>query len=422
MKFKKITLKNGLRIITVPMKNTETVTVMTLVKAGSDYETKDINGISHFLEHMCFQGTVSRPNSGDISKELDALGAQSNAFTSKEFTGYFAKAHKKHFPKILDIVSDIYLNPIFKDDAIEREKGVVVEEIKMYEDLPQHKVGEVLEELLYGDQPAGWPIIGSEKNVRSFTKEQIVDYRRRHYTAKNTILVIAGGINSKKAEVLAKKHFLTVEDGSKNKHKKTDDTQSKSNIKLHFKETDQAHIVLGFRSFDIKNKDNPKISVLEAILGRGMSSRLFRKLRDDLGICYYVRSGNDTADDRGVFAVSSGLSKDRVNIGIEAILGEIKKIKTELVPSEELRKAKDLMIGNMYLSLETSDSYADFYSFQDLYDLKIKSPEEKADRIEKVSAKDVMDVANKIFNQENMNLAIVGPFKDEKEFKKILSI
>ncbi|MEI6479020.1 MAG: pitrilysin family protein, partial [bacterium] len=411
MKFKKITLKNGLRIITVPMKNTETVTVMTLVKAGSDYETKDINGISHFLEHMCFQGTVSHPNSGDISKELDALGAQSNAFTSKEFTGYFAKAHKKHFPKILDIVSDIYLNPIFKDDAIEREKGVVVEEIKMYEDLPQHKVGEVLEELLYGDQPAGWPIIGSEKNVRSFTKEQIVDYRRRHYTAKNTILVIAGGINSKKAEVLAKKHFLTVEDGSKNKHKKTDDTQSKSNIKLHFKETDQAHIVLGFRSFDIKNKDNPKISVLEAILGRGMSSRLFRKLRDDLGICYYVRSGNDTADDRGVFAVSSGLSKDRVNIGIEAILGEIKKIKTELVPSEELRKAKDLMIGNMYLSLETSDSYADFYSFQDLYDLKIKSPEEKADRIEKVSAKDVMDVANKIFNQENMNLAIVGPFK-----------
>ena len=422
MKHYKTTLKNGLRIITVPMKNTQTVTVMVLVKAGSDYETKDINGISHFLEHMCFQGTTSRPNSGDISKELDALGAQSNAFTSKEFTGYWAKSHKKHFPKILDIVSDIYLNPIFKEDAIEREKGVVVEEIKMYEDLPQHKVGEVFEELLYGTQPAGWPIIGSEKNVRSFTKEQIFNYRKKHYTAKNTILVVAGGVDSKNAEKLAEKYFSNVVSGTKNKHEKTKDIQTKEAIKLHFKETDQAHIILGFRSFDVKNKDNPKIAVLEAILGRGMSSRLFRKLRDDLGICYYVRAGNDTADDRGFFAVASGLSKDRVKIGVEAILGEIKKIKTELVPEQELRKAKDLMIGNMYLSLETSDSYADFFSFQDLYDLKIKTPEEKAERIEKVTAKEIKDIANKIFNQKTMNLAIVGPFKDQEEFKKILSI
>ncbi len=422
MKYHKTTLKNGLRIITIPMKNTETVTVMVLVKAGSDYETREINGISHFLEHMCFQGTKTRPNSGDISRELDSLGAQSNAFTSKEFTGYWAKAHKKHFPKILDVVSDIYLNPIFKEDAIEREKGVVVEEIKMYEDLPQHKVGEVFEELLYGTQPAGWPIIGSEKNVRSFTKEQIFNYRKKHYTAKNTILVIAGGIETKKAETLAKKYFTSITGGLKNKHEKTNSAQENPKIKLHFKETDQAHIILGFRSFDVKNKDNPKIAVLEAILGRGMSSRLFRKLRDDLGICYYVRAGNDTADDRGFFAVASGLSKDRVKIGIEAILGEIKKIKTELVSAEELRKAKDLMIGNMYLSLETSDSYADFYSFQDLYDLKIKTPEEKEKRIEKITAKDIMDMANKIFDKKTMNLAIVGPFKDEGEFKDILKI
>ncbi|MFA6463608.1 MAG: pitrilysin family protein [Candidatus Paceibacterota bacterium] len=422
MKYFKNTLKNGLRIITVPMKNTETVTVMVLVKTGSDYETKDINGISHFLEHMCFQGTEKRPNTGDISKELDALGAQSNAFTSKEFTGYWAKAHKKHFPKITEIVSDIYLNSIFETDAIEREKGVVVEEIKMYEDLPQHKVGEVFEELLYGDQSAGRPIIGSEKNVRSFTKEQILNYRDSQYSAPNTIVVVAGGVDSKKALKLASEFFGKVRKGKKNTHKKTDDSQKESAVKIHFKDTDQAHIILGFRSFDVKNKENPKIALLEAVLGRGMSSRLFRKLRDELGICYYVRSGNDTAEDRGFFAIASGLSKDRVKIGIEAILEEIKKIKTELVPESELRKAKDLMIGNMYLSLETSDSLADFYSFQELHGLKIKTPEEKAERIEKITAKDVMNMANKIFNQKTINLSIVGPFKDGKEFKDILKL
>ncbi len=422
MKYLKTKVKSGLRIITVPMKNTETVTVMVLVKTGSDYENKDINGISHFLEHMCFQGTEKRPNTGDISKELDALGAQSNAFTSKEFTGYWAKAHKKHFPKIIEIVSDIYLNSIFKIDAIEREKGVVVEEIKMYEDLPQHKVGEVFEELLYGNQPAGWPIIGSEKNVRSFTKDQIMDYRNEHYTASNTIVVIAGGVDTKKSEKLANEFFGKISKGKNNIHKKTDDSQKGPAVKIHFKDTDQAHVILGFRSYDVKNKDNSKISLLEAVLGRGMSSRLFRKLRDDLGICYYVRSGNDTSTDRGFFAIASGLSKDRVKIGVEAIIEEIKKIKTELVPESELRKAKDLMIGNMYLSLETSDSLADFYSFQELHGLKIKTPEEKAARIEKITAKDVMSMANKIFNQKTMNLAIVGPFKDTEEFKGILKL
>ncbi|MEI8338197.1 MAG: pitrilysin family protein [bacterium] len=422
MKYFKTKAKSGLRIITVPMKNTETVTVMVLVKTGSDYENKDINGISHFLEHMCFQGTEKRPNTGDISKELDALGAQSNAFTSKEFTGYWAKAHKKHFSKITEIVSDIYLNSIFKPDAIEREKGVVVEEIKMYEDLPQHKVGEVFEELLYGNQPAGWPIIGNEKNVRSFTREQIMNYRNEHYSAANTIVVVAGGVESKKAEKTASDFFGKVRKGKINTHKKTDDSQGGPAIKLHFKDTDQAHVILGFRSYDVKNKDNPKISLLEAILGRGMSSRLFRKLRDELGICYYVRSGNDTSIDRGFFAIASGLSKDRVKIGIEAILGEIKKIKTELVPESELRKAKDLMIGNMYLSLETSDSLADFYSFQELHGLKIKTPEEKALRLEKITAKDVMNMANKIFNQKTINLSIVGPFKNEQEFKNILKL
>lgn len=422
MQYKKTTLKNGLRIITVPMKEAKAVTVMTLVSAGSDYEQKEINGLSHFLEHMCFQGTVNRPKTGEISRELDALGAQSNAFTSKEYTGYWAKAQKKHLAKLIDIVSDIYLNSIFDKDAMEREKGVVIEEMKMYEDLPQVKVGEVFEELLYGDQPAGWPVIGLEKVVRDITKEKLLDYRKKHYVARGTIVVISGNFKEKETIKMASLAFEKIASSKKEKKVKTLESQNEPKIKIQYKETDQAHIVVGFRSENLKYKDNHKISLLTTILGQGMSSRLFKRLRDDLGICYYVRASNDSFLDRGHFSIASGVSKERVNEALDAILEELRKIKEEAVSKEELVKAKEFKIGNMYLSLETSDAFADFYSFQELLDLPIKTPEEKAKKIQSVSAKDIQNMAKKFFVNKNLNLAVIGPYKDEEIFKKTLSI
>lgn len=421
MQYKKTTLKNGLRIITVPMKSTHAVTAMVLVKAGSDFEEKNKSGISHFLEHMCFQGTQSRPNTGDVSRELDSLGAESNAFTGKEYTGYFAKAHNKNLPKLIEIVSDIYLNPIFNKDAIEREKGVVVEEMKMYEDMPQAKVGEVFEALLYGDQPAGRPIIGNEKVVKSLTQKDLIDYRSKYYTAKNTVIVISGNFNEKKAIEMVKENFKNIKTGTKNTRVKTKENQSKPKVKLFYKDTDQAHIILGFRAFDIHNKNNYKVSLLETVLGKGMSSRLFKKLRDELGLCYYVRAGQDTADDRGYFAVATGVAKDRVKEAISAILEEFKKISKELVPKEEITKAKELRIGNMYLSLETSDSIGDFFAFQTLYDLEVKTPEQKAEKLQSATSEDVIKMAKEIFNSKTLNLAIVGPYKDSKEFESVLN-
>lgn len=422
MKYKKTTLKNGLRVITVPMKGTETVTAMVLVAAGSDYETKDINGISHFLEHMCFQGTEKRPNTGDVSRELDELGAQSNAFTSKEYTGYWAKAHSKHLPKLVDIISDIYQNPVFNRDAMEREKGVVIEEIKMYEDLPQAKVGEVFEGLLYGDQPAGWPIIGHENIVRAITRENLIDYRKKHYTAKNTIVVIAGKIDEKKTIKNVTEAFKDIPAPKRGKKEKTKESQNAPAIKLHYKDTDQAHIILGWRSLPIGHKDNTKMALLDTLLGHGMSSRLFRKLRDDLGLCYYVRSGHDKALDRGYFAIASGVSKGRVKEAIVAILAECKKLATELVSATELKKAKELRTASLFLGLESSDEYADFFAFQDIYDRKIEVPAEKVKRIEKVTAKDVQKMAQNTFKTGTLNLAIVGPYKDPKEFEDILKV
>lgn len=422
MKYNKTVLKGGLRVLTIPMKGTETVTAMVLVSAGSDYESKEINGLSHFLEHMCFQGTEKRPNTGDVSRELDELGAQSNAFTSKEYTGYWAKAHNKHLPKLVDIISDIYQNPIFNKDAMEREKGVVIEEIKMYEDLPQAKVGEVFEALMYGDQPAGWPIIGHESIVRALTRENLINYRKRHYVAKNTIVVVAGKIDEKKTVKMVTGAFKDIPVTKREKKLKTVESQAAPQVKLHFKETDQAHIVMGWRSLPKGHKDNHKMGVLETLLGHGMSSRLFHRLRDELGLCYYVRAHHDKATDRGYFAVASGVSKDRVKEAVKAILEECKKLMNELVSKQELDKAKELRTSGIYLGLESSDQYADFYAFQEIFDLKVKGPEEVVKKIESVTAKDVQKMAQNTFKSSTLNLAIVGPYKDVKEFEEVLKI
>jgi predicted Zn-dependent peptidase len=422
MKYQKTILKNGLRVLTIPMKGTETVTAMVLVAAGSDYEEKRINGLSHFLEHMCFQGTEKRPNTGDVSRELDGLGAQSNAFTSKEYTGYWAKAHSKHLPKLVDIISDIYQHPIFKDEAIAREKGVVIEEIKMYEDLPQAKVGEVFEELLYGDQPAGWPIIGHENVVKALTREDLIAYRKKHYVAKNTVVIISGKIDSKKSVKMIADAFKNIPTSKKERKEKTKESQNSPKIKIQYKETDQAHIVIGFRSLRVGHKDNYKMGMLETVLGHGMSSRLFHKLRDELGLCYYVRAGHDKSADRGYFAIASGVAKDRVKEAIEAILAECRRLCRELVSSDELKKAKELRTSGIYLGLESSDEFADFYAFQEIYNQKIKTPEDVVKKIESVTAKDIQNMAKNTFKNSNLNLAIVGPYKDNGEFQNILKI
>ena len=221
MNYKKKVLKNGLRIIAVPIKGAPSVTVMSLVEAGSKYENKQNNGISHFLEHMCFKGTNKRPNARDISKELDALGAQSNAFTSQEVTGYWGKAHPKHTDKILDIIADMYLNPTFPEKDLEIEKGVIVEEINMYEDLPRRLVHDVFFELLYGDQPAGWNIAGTKKNVRAFSRDDFINYRKQHYVAGATTIVISGDINEKDIFKKVEKSFAGIPASKKNRQEKS---------------------------------------------------------------------------------------------------------------------------------------------------------------------------------------------------------
>ena len=421
MNYTKTKLKNGLRVITVPMKDNPTVTVLVLVETGSKYETKAKNGISHFLEHMCFKGTEMRPSAYVISSELDALGSQYNAFTGTEYTGYYAKSDAKHFKQVFDIVSDIYLNSTFPEAEMEKEKGVIVEEINMYEDMPHRHVQDVFTELLYGDQPAGWNIAGTRENVRAMTRNDFVKYKKEHYVPKATTVIVAGKVKEKDVEREIARVFGSLKSTAKDEKKPTKDTQSKPAALVSYKKTDQTHFVLGVRSFDAYDKRNAALSVLGVILGGGMSSRLFIKLREELGVAYYVRASNDASTDHGAFQISAGVSNDRVDEVVREILKECAKLKTELVPKVELDKAKEYIAGNMKLELESSDAWANFYGGQEVMRKTIKGPEEVEAKIRKVTAKDIMAVANEIFVDKNLNLALIGPFEDSAVFASKLT-
>jgi predicted Zn-dependent peptidase len=418
MKFNKTTLNNGLRIITVPMTDNPSVTVLVMVEAGSKYEDQKNNGLSHFLEHMVFKGTPKRPKAIDISKELDSIGSHYNAFTSQEFTGYYAKADARHLDKIIDVVSDMYNNPLFEEEEIKKEKGVIVEEIRMYKDLPQQNVQNIFMELLYGNTPAGWNIAGTEENVKSFTRDQFTKYRSEHYLASSTIVIVSGSFDEKETINKIKHAFSTIGIGPKSPKLAVQDLQKIPMIKTEFKETDQTHLVIGVRTFPIKDKRIPAMSVLSTILGRGMSSRLFSKMRDQLGICYYVRTEHNPFTDHGFLSISAGVDNSRVKEAVIGIMEECERLKVEVISDEEIKKAKDYIAGTTMLELETSDARAEYCGYQELMKKVIDLPSNIIEKVNKVTAKEVMDLARDIFVNEGLNMAMIGRSKDGEEFGK----
>jgi predicted Zn-dependent peptidase len=423
MKFKKTVLDNGLRILTIPMKDTQSAIGMVLVEAGSDYESKEINGLSHFLEHMCFKGTDNR-NIIEIKEELDGMGASANAFTGNEYTGYYAKTHFKKIDKVIDLVSDLYLNPIFPEGDIDIERGVIIEEINMYEDLPQRSVYEVFEKLLYGDTPEGRTIIGPKKNIRSLKRDDFVKYHETHYVPGKTVVVVAGNINEAEVRKQVKKTFGQIKKGKVVRKKKIQESQKTPRVEIKNKKTDQTHIILGFRSFDLHNKKNNALKVAQTILGQGFSSRLFTRMRDELGMCYYAKAHNDTYSDRGSFFVATGVGNKRALEAVEVVMEEFKKLRDEEISDAEIRKAKEFIAGQVATSLETSDELADFFGFQELMREEIIKPSEKLKKIKAVKKEEIKKVLKEIMKPENLNLALIGPFtkKDEMKFKKLLKI
>ncbi len=420
MKFFKDVLPNGARVVTVPMQDTSTVTVFVLVETGSKYETKDVSGISHFLEHMCFKGTKKRPSAHIISTELDSIGADYNAFTSQEYTGYYAKAHKKHFNQILDVIADIYQDQRFDEAEIEREKGVIIEEINMYEDIPQKNVQDLIMEALYGDQPAGWNIAGTKETVLSIGKKEFEKYVTEHYVAESTVIAVAGAVEHEDVLKKAQQVFKDLRQAPKKEKLSVKEQQKETVVLAKKKNSDQTHMVLAFRSYDLYDERNYAFSVLGGVLGKGMSSRLFQLLREKMGVCYYVSAGNDTYTDHGAFEISSGIDTKRVPEVMSAIVNELKRLKTELVSAEEINKVKEYLIGKMYLALESSDSFADHVAGQEIFKRPIRTPEEIAQKIQAVTAEDIQKIAIEVFTPHNATVAMVSPFTDTDALKEIL--
>jgi len=417
--FKKTTLKNGLRIITVPQEGTKAVTVLVLVATGSKYEKKEINGISHFLEHMFFKGTKKRPTPITIAEPLDRVGGIYNAFTGEEYTGYFAKVDAEHSDLALDIISDIYLNSKLDSKEIKKEKRVIIEEINMYYDHPSSYIQSLWNKVLYGDQPAGRDVAGTKESVSKISRKQLVDYMKTQYAASNTVVCIAGSI-SRNVEAKAKRYFSKINIGNIIEKPCVVEKQTQPESLVSFKNTDQTHFCLGVRTYNLFHPHRFTLELLGLILGGMMSSRLFIKVREELGLAYYVKTGVSSDPDTGCLVTQAGVDNKRAEKAISAVLKEYKRISQNKISSKELKKAKDHFKGKMSLLFEASDARASFYALQELIENKILCPEEIYAKINKVSVNDILKVSKDIFQPQKLNLALIGPFKDKTKFKKLL--
>lgn len=415
---KKVGKKTPLYII--PLKEAKTATIMFMFKTGSRYENRENNGISHFLEHMFFKGTKRRPDTAKISSDLDSLGCDFNAFTAKEFTGYYVKTASAKISQAINILGDMLLNSLFKEDEIEREKGVIIEELNMYEDNPLMHIEDIFENCLYGDSPAGWDTIGTKENINKFKRQDFIDYFSSQYGSNSLSVVLVGKVSSKDVLNLEKIIKKFPDNNWKNKVA-VSESQKKPKVKAVFKPVDQVAMSLGLRTVPLGHPLELKIKLLALILGGSMSSRLFIKLRERNGLAYYVKTSTEFYSDTGYLTTQAGVPINKVKEAVKIILDEYSRLRTEKISEEELKKVKDLLVGRMALKLESSDEIASWYARQAVSRSELLTPSQMLSKIKKITAKDLNKVANKFFVENNLNLALIGKVKEE-EFVKILKL
>ncbi|MDD5696414.1 MAG: pitrilysin family protein [Candidatus Pacebacteria bacterium] len=420
--YKRTTLKNGLRIITVPEKTAKAATVLVVVGAGSKYETKNLSGLSHFLEHMFFKGTRKLKKPKDVAEPLDRIGGDFNAFTGEEYTGYYAKVSAEHLDTALAWVSDIFLNSRIPLKEIEKERGVIIEELHMYSDNPRMYIGQLWKEVLYGDQPAGWDIGGRKETVAKIKRQDILDYISSQYTSENTVVAVAGKI--KEGEVIKKVSdiFSKIKEGKAESKLKVKDRGKGPRVLIHKRKTQQTNLALGVKAYDLFHKDRFAASLLAIALGGMMSSRMFIEVREKLGAAYFIRTFNESDTDSGWLCTFSGVDNAKLEKVIQTIVREYGKMAKTRISEKELKKAKDYLKGKMVLGLESSDDKASFFGIQELLRKEIMTQEQIFAKIDKVTRSDIQRTAKNLFKTENLNLALIGPFEDNKKFKKLLKL
>jgi predicted Zn-dependent peptidase len=411
-------LDNGLRVLTANLPEAQSVTCMVMLAAGSRYETRETNGIAHFSEHMFFKGTDRRPTARDIAGEIDAIGGEFNAFTGKEYTAYFVKCAAEHRDVALDVIVDMLRNSRFDAEEIEREKGVIIEEMNMYFDTPRDYIGGVYEELLYGDQPLGWDIIGRKETVRGATRETFTDYLERWYHPSRMVLGLGGRVGD---DALARAQELlgdlpAAETGAPGPVA----PHANGRVSVFTKQSDQAHVILGVPSYPLEHPDRYALQLLSTVLGGGMSSRLFTEVRERRGLAYYVFGLNHSYTDAGSLYAQAGVDINRIDEAVTTILNELRGIAAEVVPSDELEKARNFAKGRFVLQLESPQGLILFGLRREVLEGRAPDLDEVLEGLNAVTADDVQRVAQDIVADERLRLAVIGPFDDESRFETLL--
>jgi predicted Zn-dependent peptidase len=436
MLFSKTILNNGLRVLTVPMPSMQSATVQIMIKAGSRNETAKTNGIAHFLEHMVFKGTKSFPSTQIISSSIDKIGGDINANTSKERTAYYIKAWDRYLSLSFDILSGFVKNALLEEKEIDKERGVIIEEIAMYNDLPMQKAPDLFEEMMYRDTDLGTDVLGTSETIKSMKRDDFLDFIGKYYTPQNMVLAIAGKFDTDEVVSLSQEYFgeLGRRRGDIKKEKKKAPTTlppksfqnptQKPEMVLLNRKTEQAHIVLGVRSNPIGHPDQYKESVLNAILGGGMSSRMWSEVREKRGLAYYVRTYFDRYIDTGYFAVRAGIKIDQVDEAIKVILDQLRSVASEgeeRITEEELVNAKEHLKGSLALDLEDTHSVAEFIGNQELFRDRVRTIDEIMKGIDSVTVDDVREMSQRFFQNDRLNLAVLGPYKSKDKLQKLLT-
>ena len=407
----------------MPLQSTKAATVLVLFRVGSRYETPNINGIAHFVEHMMFKGTKKRPTTLHISKALDRYGAEYNAFTSKDYTGYYIKIDRDKLGEAMDILFDMLLHSKLDAKEVDRERKVIFEEIKMHDENPLMHIDDMFESVLFHGSTLGWDIAGTKESMSKVTQKNIADFVRDYYRPSRTLVVVCGNVDEHV--------FKDIEQGTHElkepKHKervwtphKFGQVSEKARLKVQYKELEQTQLMLGFPAYKYGDPRLLALSLMHVILGGTMSSRLFVAVRERRALAYTVRTDMGSYEDTGVFSVHAGLDAARVPEAIKAIRAELTRMVKSGVTEKELEDAKSAIKGRTVLSLEESNDLAGWFAKQELFTDKMETPEERFKRLDAVTAADVLRVAREIIVPRKMAAAVIGPFKDEGKVREWL--
>jgi predicted Zn-dependent peptidase len=418
--YERYTLDNGIRVLTAPMPQAKSVSCQLMLAAGSRYETRESSGIAHFSEHMFFKGTQRRPTAQDIAGEIDAIGGEFNAGTGKEYTSYYVRCAGESRPVAFDVLVDMIRNSKFDPDEIEREKGVIVEEMNMYFDTPRDYVDSLYERLLYGDQPLGWDIIGTKETVRAATRQAFLDYLGCWYQPPRLVVGVGGAVGPEAVEEAERLlgDLEPVDTGAPEPLAPV--ASNGSRVAVHHKASDQAHVILGAPSYALRHPDRYVLQMLAAILGGGMSSRLFTQVRERRGLAYYVFCQNHSYTEAGSIFSQAGVDITRIDEAVTTIVGELEQMAAEPVPADELDKAKSFIVGRFVLQLESPHGLISFGLRREVLEGAAVEPQEVIDGVKAVTAEDVQRVASELLSRQSLRLALIGPFDDPTRFERLL--